>query len=233
MKRRLVTEDSKRAFLLQAGIALLIVVVALGALWHRLRSSAVDYRDAHAALVTLRETAREIVILRGAQERVALNQRPTEDVIAQVNLVLLSAGIPTNQLRGVSEVSDAPLTSLSGVGSQSAGQRLNGAEDLRAQIMVLQLQAIQLDALGRFLEIWAQSHQLWTPTRIEMIHHRGSPAARGDRGTPDDEGGRWDVQVWVRAVYVSTPTNDSARHASPGNRSLDVFHTLVAQKESK
>lgn len=100
--------------------------------------------------------AREVLRLRAANEMYLARERPTEDVIGLVNQSLADAGISSRRLQDLEQESDTAIHV--------------GPPELRRQTVRCRLEPVTIDELGRFLEVWAREHQLWTPVRIEILH---------------------------------------------------------------
>ena len=139
--------------------------------------------SAHAELQRVQTQVREVTALQQQRELVSPHQRPTRDVLAQVNAILAEAGIPSTQFRSLEQESDTALATSAG----------SVAERYRRQSLRLALQSLTPGQLGAFLHEWRNRPSVWTTTRIELTH------TRGNRSDSD----RYDVQLRVAAVYLS------------------------------
>jgi hypothetical protein len=164
-------------------IALSLVCAAVSA--HRLGNTRAEYDRGIAAVNKTVSTAREILELRSHQERIALRQRPAQDVIAQVNAALVEAGIPTSHFKGLNPESEGAVEpSAPGTGAGTA---------YRKQSLRLMLESISMPELGGFLAQWRNAQRVWIVTRIELNHVRGQAA--------DED--RYDVGILLTALYIA------------------------------
>jgi hypothetical protein len=99
--------------LVLAGVALPVAFSA-----RRLQVSQGQLTEASARLERIGHDARRVVELRARQERVAERKRPKQDVIARVNEVLGTTGIPASQFGGLRLESDSDAPGSSGGGAQ-------------------------------------------------------------------------------------------------------------------
>lgn len=111
----------------------------------------------------------------------AWKQRPTTDVLAEVNAALVEAGIPSSRLRGIGEGADAPLA---GPGEQNL--------PLRRQSLTVNLESLAPSEIGSFLHHWLLLQHQWSADRLELIHRRG-----------DAQNDTYDLRLYITAVYYA------------------------------
>jgi hypothetical protein len=156
-------------------VAVSALALANGA--RRLRLAEGKAKAAEALLQDTRAQAREVEALRAREERVALHERPHQDVIALVSSVLADAGIPGACFKNLEQDADVALDGGS----------------FRRQSLTLALQDVSPFKLGAFLEAWRMKQKVWTVTRIELSHPR--------RGA--DANNAYGVRLVISAIYVS------------------------------
>ncbi|GEM_PF-2905800 len=167
------------------GLLMGIGVTALGLLavfaMLRLHQAEDRYHLALESTHQLERDAAELLTLRSQSERVAWKQRPTTDVLAQVNAALLEAGIPTTRLRGIGESTDSPVSSIR-----------PGALQLHRQSLVVTIEALDPPQLGAFLQHWRRLQTEWRAGRLELTHRSGAPLSEA-----------YDVRLYISAVYYA------------------------------
>ena len=168
------------ALVLMVGVLLASVTVA-----KRYADAAAGRDAALRQLNAALADAKQIIALRGRQQRIALHQKPPKDVIAQVNTVLAEAGLERNRFKALTPQSDNPIGNNAG-GTQN--------ELYRRQTLSLSLQAMTAGELGRFLAQWRANQAIWTPTQIELTHHRSGRIEDADW---------YDVTIVLSALYVA------------------------------
>jgi len=131
------------------------------------------------------DNARQVLVLRAKEQRIALHQKPPKDVIALVNSVLAESGLERERFKALTPQSDGPVGNNAG-GAQS--------EMYRRQTLSLSLQSMTAAGLGRFLETWRSNQAIWTPTQIELTHRRGRQA----------DSNQYDVTIVLSALYVAS-----------------------------
>ena len=169
------------SFLLITLVALATLAVALGA--RRLAATQTQRQATRAALEAARADAARVVELRAAQQVVAENRRPDQDVIRRVNDALAAAGILQDRFAGLRPASDLAL----------AGQDPTGPQYRRQSVQVT-LARLGVGELGAFLAAWSQAGEIWTPTQIDLKHVR-------DRDDP----ARYNLTMVISATYVADP----------------------------
>lgn len=164
----------------------------------RLANAAGRLESARQACTAALRDAREILDLRSHQQVIQLRQRPTQDVIAQVNAVLADAGIPANRFRSLTPESESSVSAPPGGSSAAAG----GAPAIKQQSLRLTLENLSLAEIGGFLNQWRMSgsgdEAIWTPTRIELTHTRAAGAASSSTGN-------YDLALVLTALYLADP----------------------------
>jgi len=183
-------------------LVLLILATCLLAVTISLRRLAASREALASAQTLLLQTAREaqeIVDLRSQTQTVESRQRPAQDVIAQVNLVLAEAGIPSQHFKSLTPEAEAATPAA----SSSAGARLF------RQSVRLVLEDLHPEQIGLFLLQWRTSQPIWPVTRIELVHNRS-------RGAKDDrEANQYDATILLTALYVGdAPQAPSASTSS-------------------
>ncbi len=154
-------------------------VALFGLAWSR-ASDAVSRANAAALrLASVREDADEVRHLRAREERIAVSERPSHDVIARVGGSLAEVGLPESRLKSVTPVSDRGAA-----GSGSAH---------RVQSVRIVLEPMTLAELGPLLRIWRREHSLWTTSGVELN--------TASRGRDPEEAYR--VTITVSAVYLA------------------------------
>ena len=152
---------------------------------HRYQASKKALEEATQDLESAASSIQEVLDLRAAQQVVGIQQRPTQDVIAQVNSVLADVGIPSNQLRSLTPESNG-LVNQSG---DAPGPKL------KRQLLRLNLENVSVGELGGFLDQWRTVQSMWTVSRIELTHVRDQNPANS----------RFDVNLLISAVYLADP----------------------------
>lgn len=164
------------------GALCVTVVVLLIALTTRHIRLARDRYDAAVESVeALQRDATELVDLRVRRQVVAWKQRPTTDVLAEVNAALLEAGIPTSRLRGIGEGGDSTVAGPSGQNQL-----------LRRQSLTVNLESLAPAEVGSFLHHWLLLQHQWSADRLELIHRRG-----------DAQNDTYDLRLYITAVYYA------------------------------
>ena len=168
---------------------LLILSAAIGAAI--LSAQAMRWRsaaNAEAAVVArLQRTAddaRTLVSLSGRSERVALAERPPQDLIARLRAAITDCGIGAT-LDGVQPESSAPIR------SSRRGEPQHRRQSTRAT-----LRNVTLEDLGRLLAQWRQTQALWSITTITLTHD-GSQDPRG----------LYRAELTLAATYLHDGTN--------------------------
>jgi hypothetical protein len=114
---------------------------------------------------------------RASRQTVAEQKRPEQDVIAWPTRSS-EAGLGERHFGGLRPESDSAVPG-------SAHRR---------QTLRITLRQQGLPELGAFLERWAASHELWTPTRVEL-----------SRAQTQADPGRYDVSILIAATYIAQP----------------------------
>jgi hypothetical protein len=151
-------------FLVTIGLCLLITLGAV----RSLKATRQEHQQLTRQLQTTIDQGREIHRLRGQSQQVALRERPTEDVLAQVHLVLAEAGLPGQVFRSLS-----PQTAGAALSSPTSP----GSTPLREQVMRLTLQDLTPADVGRYLTEWKRHQPLWKIVGIELIRQRDRAGA--------------------------------------------------------
>jgi histone deacetylase complex regulatory component SIN3 len=185
-------------------IILVLLILATGLLpvtisLRRLAAARESLASAQALLLQTAREAQEIVDLRSQTQTFESRQRPAQDVIAQVNLVLAEAGIPSQHFESLTPEAEAATSAT----SASAGARLF------RQSVRLVLEDLTPEQIGLFLLQWRTSQPIWPVSRIELVHNRS-------RGTKDDRAAnQYDATVLLTALYVGdAPQAPSASTSS-------------------
>lgn len=169
-------------------LLLLGLVSAIGVSAARFTSTSRAHDAAHARLKRVHQDARTIISLRRQSERVSIEARPAEDVLALINTALAEAGLPQRRLAGLRNESDASLPSGGGSGNTPGGD----VPQYRRQSLSASFQGMSPADLGAFLVAWRQVQTAWSVTRLTLTHPRG-------RAEPTDQ---YDVNLVITAVYV-------------------------------
>jgi hypothetical protein len=164
-------------FLLGAVLAVLGVFIASGAT--RLAQARNETASTLGLLPETQNQAHEILSLRNQQERVALNERPQQDVIALINSVLAQAGIPADRFKNLERESDESI--LPGGGGRYRRQSVN-----------VTLERLTPLEVGTFLQE-LRRQKVWVPARIELSHVR-------DQAQPAL---LYNLRLSISATYVS------------------------------
>jgi hypothetical protein len=146
-------------FLVTIGLCLLITLGAV----RSLNTTRQEHQQLTRQLQTTIDQGREIHRLRGQSQQVALRERPTEDVLAQVHLVLAEAGLPGQVFRSLSPQS---------TGTSPSSSTPSDGVQLREQVMRLTLQDLTPADVGRYLTEWKRHQPLWSIVSIELTHRR-------------------------------------------------------------
>lgn len=147
----------------------------------RLRSADAAATSGAARLATARAQVEELTALAARAERVALDERPKQDVLASINGVLATCGIPSRSFRSLDVESDV-----------SSSRAAPGApERYRRQSLSLLLADLRPAQLGEFLAEWAGREAVWTPTRLELTHSRTAP-----------QPGNYAARILLTATYL-------------------------------
>ncbi len=144
----------------------------------RLSRARAHDRSAISSLEGVAHDAGRVLALRASRQTVAEQKRPEQDVIARVNAVLAEAGLGERHFGGLRPESDSAVPG-------SARRR---------QTLRITLRQLGLSELGAFLERWAVSQELWTPTRVEL-----------SRAQTQADPGRYDVSMLIAATYIAQP----------------------------
>ncbi len=168
----------KRLGAILLGAATLAAVASV--LWSagRLSRARAHDRSAVSSLERVAHDAGRVLALRASRQTVAEQKRPEQDVIARVNAVLSEAGLAERHFGGLRPESDSAVPG-------SAHRR---------QTLRITLRQLGLAELGAFLERWAASQELWTPTRLEL-----------SRAQTQADPGRYDVSILIAATYIAQP----------------------------
>lgn len=167
---------------------LLGLVSAIGVSAARFTSACRAHDLAHARLKRVHHDARAIITLRRQSERVSIEARPTEDVLALINTALAEAGLPQRHLADLRSESDAALPS----GGGSEGAPGGDGPQYRRQSLSVSLRELSPADLGAFISAWRQVQTVWSVTRLTLAHPHG-------RGESSDQ---YDVNLIITAVYV-------------------------------
>ncbi len=176
-------------FILMVALAVGMLCVMLAA-----RSAAIARERCVAATSACEDTlamAEEIIALRRKQERVSLQARPAQDVIARVNAALAEIGLPSDRFQSLTPESDAPLAT----GLSAATSASSFASSIRRQSLRLTLTGLTPAEVGMFLRAWSIHQHIWTPSRIELLHERSDKDA--------DEANIYTVNLLLSALYIS------------------------------
>jgi hypothetical protein len=178
---------SKRQVLI-IGVAAIGLAVVLGWCVNRLALASSRLAVAEMGFDSLRRDAQEIIELRSRQQVVNTAERPTQDVIAQVNAVLSEVGIPTNRVKSLTPESDGAINSAKGTAQTGS--------IYRKQSLRMTLENLTVQEIGNFLLQWRAAQKIWTAVEIELTHVHSS--------TKDKTGeNRYDASIVLSAVYVS------------------------------
>lgn len=153
------------------------LAAALLAEGRRFLTASREHVHAAASLAAVREDAGAVHRLRALRATSSLQEKPQNDVIALVNEVMATAGVPACHFAGLQP--------------EGEGRRLPGAEALFQQTVRLTLNDVALPDLGEFLAGLVTAQSLWTPTSLELVHTR-------QKDGPQDV---YDVQVVLAALY--------------------------------
>lgn len=172
-------------------LALVLAACCLAVAWSAQRwlSARAGRQAVTASLEALVRDAQEVLDLSAKQERIAARERPTQDVIAQVNSVLAEVGIPTGGTEGhfksLTPESDSLVT--------AAAANVKGPR-YKKQSLRLTLDDLSMDQVGSFLLHWRQAQEVWMPSRIELTHVRGQNNNQSDR---------YQASILLSALYIA------------------------------
>jgi hypothetical protein len=143
--------------------------------------------DGHAAAVVsfnaTRTDAAEVQGLRGMAQRINDRQRPEQDMIARLHAAMQHAGIDVSRhFQALRLEGDVELSG-------------DGQRGLRRQSVVVALGDLNLQQLGSLLVQWKADQPVWTLSRLEMTHARGSNSSV--------ENDRYDIALTFSALYAS------------------------------
>lgn len=161
---------SRAWMMLGALIATAALAVAVSA--RRLASASARLDSAQAVYAAVEHDAREVLELRSRQQVIQLRQRPTQDVIAQVNAVLADAGVPASRFKSLTPESESAVSPATANASDKA--------NVKQQSLRLALENLSLAELGGFVNQWSQTQQTWTVTRLELAHVRSASSSNYD-----------------------------------------------------
>ncbi len=171
---------SRRAGIIGA-LCVTVVVLLIALTTRHVRLASDRYDAAVESFEALQRDVAELVELRAQRQVIAWKQRPTTDVLAEVNAALVEAGILSSRLRGIGEGADTPLA---GPGEQNL--------PLRRQSLTVNLESLAPAEIGRFLHHWMRLQDQWSADRLELIHRRGE--AQNDT---------YDLRLYITAVYYA------------------------------
>jgi hypothetical protein len=180
-----------------------LVATALPATYavRRLAVARAGAKGAQTLLLSTSRDAQELVDLRARRERVALGERPKQDVLAMLTGVLNDAGIPSARLKDLSQESDAAIAT---VGTAAAA---NNGPIYRRQTLAITLEPLGVAELGRALAALRAKQRVWTPVRIELSRSLGN-------GIKDTDG-LYSIRMALAATYVAEPRSTSAATGGP------------------
>ncbi len=161
---------SARTATLLVAAACLIVLAGQAARW-RAASSAES--AATARLHRAGEDAATLVSLSARSERIAITERPPQDLIARLGAALTECGLSAT-LDGVHPESSAPIRTSGGASARGG----SAGPEHRRQSARATLRNLTLEDLGRLLAHWRQTQALWSITDITLTHD-GSQDPRG------------------------------------------------------
>jgi len=199
------TGSRGRLALILLGLAASSLAVAISE--RRLVQARGDFAAAQIALQQAAGDAQEIMDLRAARQTVESHQRPTQDVIAQVNSVLADVGIPSRALRSL-----APESEGSAVASAPTAQ----GGRLLQQSLRLVLEDLTPEQVGAWLAQWRIAQPIWTPTRIELAHSRIAGAGEA----VNRDGNRYDATILLTALYLADEPPPPPQPPRPASSSL-------------
>ncbi len=179
-----------RRDLLLLGVIIAACVLPIAGSRQRAHTAAQRLDAATTSLDGTRRLAADIVRLRGQEAQVAEQKRPEQDLVARIISAMAEAGVPSNRHLGQVQ----PMADRAPPGSSG------GARAYMEQSVQVTLDELAPAQVGAFLSRWSASEPLWTPTRIELSHHRG--ADRRGRGAGGDLD-RYDMTVLMTATYVA------------------------------
>lgn len=160
----------------------------------RLAAAKAALGAADADAVVLQADMVRLLQLRGGREQVAARKPPEQDVIARVSGILAESGIPSSRFGGLRPEADAAL----------AGARTRSADvQYRRQSVLVTLNELNTAETGEFLSRWCATQSLWTPTRVELIHNRGSRESAGRDPASNQNDGRYTVTILLTATYIA------------------------------
>ncbi len=159
-----------------------VIVLALAIGSHRLSRAIAERQAASRVFQRSLAMANEASALGRRQEQIAVHPRPDQDVIAQVNAVMASLGIPTDRFHSLEAGTDVAVSEPGGRVSR-----------YRRQSVSLALRDLRPEEIGGFLESWCTSQKIWIPSRVELHHARDQREAEG----------LYDARVVVTATYLT------------------------------
>ncbi|MFG0282915.1 MAG: hypothetical protein ACF8R7_00695 [Phycisphaerales bacterium JB039] len=171
---------SARVLLTLAATACATALVVQGLRW---RAATRAEATAVARLHRIAIDAQQLAALSGQSERVALSERPPQDLIARIRAALTDSGLSAAALDGVQPESSAPV--------RTAPRSMTGAADYQRQAARAVFRGVTLADLGKFLDRWSRTQSLWTPATITLTHD-GS----------DDPRGVYRVELTLAATYL-------------------------------
>ena len=164
---------------LTAALSMIVLVLSV----HRHQNSKRALQDAMQGLATTSKDVQSVLDLRATQQVIGIQQRPTQDVIAQVNATMAECGLPSNRLKSLTAESDALMSQIGDVSTLP----------LRRQSLRLALENMSMKEMGDFLGQWRDSQQIWAVARIELTHVRDQ----------DQMNARFDINVLISAIYLA------------------------------
>ena len=181
---------------------LLSIVAALSALMitlcaSRLRTASAEVASARRALEQTTRDAQSIIELRHRSQTIETRQRPTQDIIAQVNAALAEVGIPSSHLRSLTPEAE---TSAAQAGESGLSSRL----PLLKQSVRVTLAGLSPQQIGAFLVHWRSAQHIWIADRLEIVRDRSSRSEEEERSLA---GNRYETTIVMTALYVPGPSS--------------------------
>lgn len=183
--------------------ALLCLPIAVSS--YRLSRAHTQLNNLQNQYNTVQQEVSEIYSLQNSNQQIAWGQRPTEDVLAQVNTALAESGIPAKHLRGIGEETDVALPSM----QHTSGNNSSQIESLRRQTLTITLTDMNMAQLGEYFNHWHTIQDLWTINRIEMNHQQkqqqpqGSNRNTSNNSDSNNSSDSYTVRLQISVIYLA------------------------------
>jgi hypothetical protein len=161
-----------------------IAAAFLAAAWlgtARLAAAEARVAAALGLAVAVERDAERLIALRAARHTVGQGAEPQADALASINAAMVDAGLDPAHLRSLTPE------------AQPSPDALTGSSGYQRRSLRLSLGAIAMPELGRFLQSWRSTQEIWAVTQIVV---RREPARRASSQE------LWSVTMTLSATYV-------------------------------